>query len=384
MGRRHLAALLAGRATWNLDILQTCDVCSRQARQAAGDAGPPTQPTQHYEKVLDNKNIDAVFIASPDHWHARMAIDAIEAGKHVYLETPAAHTVEQAQELERIERANRHKVRVQVSVPSAGCELLEMTRTFLRTGGIGKLLAVHTRLDPARLTKEIAISRGLGMPNAADRGSLDWAKWLGHAYRCAGQPLAEACSWNPCRYSQFRNYWAYSAGWASEHFFHRLTCILKLTDLDYPDTVLAGGGRWLEEACRTHSTRARAEVPTLYNLLVEYPAGLTVRLIGSPLNDVLVRDVLVGEVGTITFNDLDCPTRAEIAVGAGRRRPGQRRLFTGAPGSYAKLQENFFHACRDSGVELICPLPVAVRSSIAISLGAKAFREMKGARFPAA
>jgi len=378
MGQRHLQALLARRQTWNLDILQTCDVSSWRASQAASAAGPQARSTQHYEEVLDNKAIDAVFIATPDHWHARMALDAIGAGKHVYLETPLAHTAEQAWELARVAQANKHKVCVQVGVPSAGGELLDKTRAYLQGGGLGKLLSVHSSLDPARISDEASSGRRFDL---GQRRGLDWDRWLGFRYRCAGQPLAEACGWDPQRYSQFRRFWAYSGGWATDRFFHRLTRILKMTGLDYPDSVLAGGGGWLEDSGPSRRAGQRGEVPALYNLLLEYPAGPTVRLIGSPLNDVLLPDRIVGEKATISFNDPDYPTRAEILP---RRSGGKPVVLTGAAGSYQKLQENFFQACRTPSIELLCPVDLALRANIASSLGVKAFRESKCCHFPTA
>jgi predicted dehydrogenase len=96
MGSGHLRGLKRQMSQLNLDVIQTCDVYAARAEKSAKFIGPQASPTQMHEEVLGNPKVDAVLIATPDHWHARLAIDAVKAGKHVYLEKPMCHTIEQA------------------------------------------------------------------------------------------------------------------------------------------------------------------------------------------------------------------------------------------------------------------------------------------------
>src|SRR5262245_50820624 len=80
MGSGHLRGLKRQMSQLNLDVIQTCDVYAKRAERAAKFIGPQASPTQRHEEVLDNPKIDAVLIATPDHWHARLAIDAIKSG----------------------------------------------------------------------------------------------------------------------------------------------------------------------------------------------------------------------------------------------------------------------------------------------------------------
>src|SRR5262245_30067904 len=106
MGSGHLGGqngLLQQRKPLNLEITYCCDVYRRRAEASAQRVGKQCRSTMNYEDCLAAKDCDAVLIATPDHWHAKNAIDAIKAGKHVYLEKPMCHTIEQALELHRVE-----------------------------------------------------------------------------------------------------------------------------------------------------------------------------------------------------------------------------------------------------------------------------------------
>src|SRR5262249_43122081 len=85
MGTGHLRGLWGRLGPPNPAVVQPCDVYAKRAERPAKLVGPQASPTQSHEEVLGNAKVDAVVIATPDHWHARLAIDAIKAGKHVYL-----------------------------------------------------------------------------------------------------------------------------------------------------------------------------------------------------------------------------------------------------------------------------------------------------------
>ena len=142
MGSGHLRGLKRQMSQLNLDVIQTCDVYAERAEKSAKSVGPQASPTQKHEEVLGNPKVDAVLIATPDHWHARLAIDAIKAGKHVYLEKPMCHTIEQALELAKVEQEHRDKIRVQVGVQATSFELLDKIHEYIKKNGIGKAVMI--------------------------------------------------------------------------------------------------------------------------------------------------------------------------------------------------------------------------------------------------
>ena len=96
MGTGHLNSLVKRKNDENLDVIQVCDVYRRRLNNAMQIIGHGDRcGTMRYEDVLDNRDVDAVVIATPDHWHTKIAIEAMESGKDVYCEKPLSLTIPQ-------------------------------------------------------------------------------------------------------------------------------------------------------------------------------------------------------------------------------------------------------------------------------------------------
>src|SRR6266704_551274 len=109
-GTGHVHSLVKRSAEDNISVVAVSDVYQRRVTRAKeickGDG------YLDYRKLLERKDIDAVLIATPDHWHSKISIDAMEAGKHVYVEKPMTHTVEQAIELREAVKRTRKILQV--------------------------------------------------------------------------------------------------------------------------------------------------------------------------------------------------------------------------------------------------------------------------------
>src|ERR1041385_9074330 len=97
MGTGHVGSLVKRSADDNIKLVAVCDVYQRRITRAKNICGG--EGYSDYRRLLERKDIDAVLIATPDHWHAKISMDAMDAGKHVYVEKPMTHTVEQAIQL---------------------------------------------------------------------------------------------------------------------------------------------------------------------------------------------------------------------------------------------------------------------------------------------
>ena len=93
-----------------VEIVAICDVFEPRLLQAAEIAGPAALKTAEYRRILDNREIDAVLIGTPDHWHKIMTLDAVAAGKDVYVEKPVSHTIEEGAEMVRVIEASKQVV----------------------------------------------------------------------------------------------------------------------------------------------------------------------------------------------------------------------------------------------------------------------------------
>jgi predicted dehydrogenase len=381
MGGGHLGGLLQQRKPLNLEITWCCDVFRRRAERSATRVGNNCRNTLDYNDCLGANDVDAILCATPDHWHAKIAIDAIKAGKHVYLEKPMCHTIEQALELQRVEQAN-NRIRVQVGVQSASFELNDRVREHIQKNGIGRLVMMNSsycRNNTAGQWRDYGEWENIKNPKEA---GLDWDRWLGHRFKVADQQLAPARDWDPKRYFQFRCYWDYSGGVATDLFFHRLTQLIKATGVTYPERVVSAGGIWVFN--RMHQIPASRgggaddrEVPDMYNTMIDYPGGPTVTLVGSMVNDTDLPAIIAGHDATIRFNNPESPTEATITPQRATGRIKETVTLKGAGSSQGKHRENFFNACRDPKVELLCPVSLALKTNVAISLGVRSYRERR-------
>lgn len=165
---------LAGRRDTTVGAL--CDVDANVLREVAGAVekaqGRAPRTTDDFRRVLDDKDIDAVFITTPHHWHAPIALRALQAGKHVYVEKPASHVYREGQLL--IEFANRYKRVVQHGTQMRSSEVTERARDLLRKGIIGDV----------KMAKAWNIQRHSHRGPVADANpppGVNYDRWLGPA-----------------------------------------------------------------------------------------------------------------------------------------------------------------------------------------------------------
>src|SRR5579884_1936872 len=211
----HMQALLKMRESDNCDITNVCDVFDKRANEAAQLTG--AKVVKDYRRVLDNPDIDYVLIATPEHWHYQMTLDAIDAGKHIYCEKPMTHTVEQSKRI--VAKVKQSKVKMQVGVQGMSDDSYETAHKFIKDGALGKV--VLAQIDYSRNYKDDFWAYPIDT-DARPGENLDWKAWLGPAPK---RP------WDPDRCFRWRRYWDYSGGIATDLFIHRVTRIIKAVGL---------------------------------------------------------------------------------------------------------------------------------------------------------
>jgi predicted dehydrogenase len=172
MGKNHLKLLAANK---QLNIAYVCDVDSNRladAAKIATDAGHKVQAERDLRKVLEDKSLVAVWMATPDHWHAPGAILAADHGKHVYVEKPCSHNVREGRLM--IEAGKRNKVVIQVGTQSRSTKTCQEAMDRIKGGAIGEILACKAWNSQLR--------RNLGHVKASDPPAhIDYDTWLGPA-----------------------------------------------------------------------------------------------------------------------------------------------------------------------------------------------------------
>jgi predicted dehydrogenase len=279
MANGHMRSLLKMKESDNCEIAAVCDVYQKRLDEAAQLTGG--KPYKDYRTILEQKDIDYVLIATPEHWHAPMTIDAAEARKHVYCEKPMTWNVEQAKKV--VAKIKETGVKMQVGVQGMSDDSYETANRFVKEGALGKV--VLAQIDYSRNHNADDFWVNKYDDDIKPGVNLDWNAWLGPAPKRA---------FDPDRFFAWRRYWDYSGGIATDLFIHRVTRILKALDLKFPERGVAAGGKF-------NWPNSPAEIPDTINVLLDYPEGVTVQLVSSMANDAPVEHMLRGHKATLYF-----------------------------------------------------------------------------------
>jgi predicted dehydrogenase len=202
-----------------------------------------------YRELLADRNVDAVFIMTPEHLHRDMAVAALQAGKHVYLEKPLAHTIEEGFEIVRAwEQSGRV---VQVGTQNRSSSLYRKAKELIEQGMIGQVQYVRAFWYRNSLPNEPAWRYVI--PAEATPENTDWNRFLGSAPKRA---------WSPERYFQWRLYWDYSGGISTDLLVHQTDIVNFMLSKTTPKTCVASGGIY-----RWHDDR---DVPDTLSAIYEY------------------------------------------------------------------------------------------------------------------
>jgi predicted dehydrogenase len=206
-----------------------------------------------YHELLADKSVDAVFIMTPEHLHHDMTIAALRAGKHVYVEKPLAHTIEEGWDIVR-EAQKSNKV-VQVGTQNRSSTLYKKAKEMIQQGMIGDVHFVRAFWYRNSAPKDPAWRYVI--PDEATPQNTDWNKFLGNATKR---------SWSPERYFQWRLYWDYSGGISTDLLVHQTDIVNFMLDKTVPQSCMAMGGihRWTD-------SKDDREVPDTFSAIYEYP-----------------------------------------------------------------------------------------------------------------
>jgi predicted dehydrogenase len=231
-------------------LVAACDLYTGRLDHAKEVYGKDLFTTKNYQEILDRKDIDAVIIATSDHWHDRISIDAMNKGKHVYCEKPMVHKLEEGAEVIATQKKTG-KV-MQVGSQRASSIVTEKTRDLLDSGVIGELVFVETYMDRHSANGAWQYS----IPTDANAGTVDWDKFIGDAPKVA---------YDPVRFFRWRNYQDYGTGIAGDLFVHLFTGLHVVTGSTGPNRIFATGGlRYWKDG---------RDVPDVITGLYDYPAS---------------------------------------------------------------------------------------------------------------
>lgn len=271
-----------------LDLVSVADVYSVHRDRFVAFVKEKTgvTPTAHvdYHDLLAENDLDAVCIATPDHWHAKQTIDALRSGKHVYCEKPMTHTIDEGREVVRTWKETGRVM--QVGVQSTSSPVWNMAREMIDAGKLGKVLQFQTECFR---NGTFGMSRHNLITKEMTPQSIDFRRFLG-----VEEGLAPEMPFDRETFGQWRCYWAFGYGMYSDLFVHRVTGMLKATGLRMPGRVVGGGGIFLEYDDR--------EVADVASIIADFHEGVQGVVSSTMVSEELKLDHLIrGHYGLLLF-----------------------------------------------------------------------------------
>jgi predicted dehydrogenase len=325
-GDAELATSLPG-----VKLVAACDCYDGRLQHMKEVYGNDTFITRDYKEIVARKDIDAVIIATPDHWHSRISVDCMNAGKHVYCEKPMVHAVEEGHAI--IEAQAKSGKVFQVGSQYRSSMGYLKARELFQSNAIGKLNSVEAWLD-----RNTAIGAWeYSIPTDAGAATCDWKQFQGNAPK---HP------WDPARFFRWRNFRDYGTGVAGDLFVHLLTGLHTVTGSIGPTRIYATGGtRYWKDRDVPDVMLATLDYPETdahpaFNLLlrVNFKSGL-------PKESAGVKFIGSGGVMTTSFDGVLVERTAQY-----EGRDGSAGSFTKAMQQQLTAKWDETHSTRESQI----------------------------------
>ena len=365
-GGRGQEILKAALRCPNTEAVAVADVYTRRLEEVKAFA-PGVHTFADFRRLLDDKSIDAVLIATPQHQHALNFVPAIQAGKDVYQEKTMAFSPEHAKRMRQaLEGLGRV---VQIGIQSTSGPAVAAAGDFLQPDRMGTITAIHThhyRNAPYGGWKRT-------IPPDCDTQHVDWKMFQGEAPQH---------NFDPQRAINWRFFWDYSGGNVFENMIHQVGFWYKLLDLKVPHRVTMAGGNYLSP---------EMQVPDTMDVSMEQPEKLLFTWNSMFGNSHYGEgdDLVLGTKGTILRNEAGQvryvpeggKTRREASSEA-TMSPGKLPDIVGSSDDTDAHMQNFFDCVR-SRRQPNCPFEVGFRSAIACQMAIVSYRAGRTVRWDA-
>jgi predicted dehydrogenase len=358
----------------NIELTAVNDVYSVQADKVADyikeQTGVTPKKYEDYADLLADKNVDAVCIGTPDHWHAKQTIAALKAGKHVYCEKPMTKTVEEA--LAVVDAWQDTGKIMQVGVQSTSLPVWDHCRQLLQEGMLGKVLMFQTEYFR---NSSMGQWRYYALTKEMTPRTINWEKWLG-----VKEGLAPDMPFDRAVYAQWRRFWPFGSGMYTDLFVHRTTAMLKATGLRFPGRVVGAGGIYMEYDGR--------DVPDVATVVADFNEGVQGLISSTMCNEESrIQQLIRGHNGSFIFGNGEShtgfeflPERPQVTRNSRLQKetievPNSAEIVKDT--TYAHFK-NWLAAMR-SGKQSDCnnPPDLGAAAIAVVNLGAKSYREGK-------
>ena len=290
-----------------VELAAVCDVYETNLDRAKEHA-PTAGRVADYRRVLDDSSIDAVLIGTPDHWHRTMTIDAVTAGKDVYVEKPISRTIEEGEAM--VQAVVASKQVVQTGTQQRSWDHFKLGKELVASGRLGQTSFVQTYWYQ---------QPGLGGPPNIDTSRLDWKAWIGPA------PSRE---FDAERFTTWRHFWDYGGGGFTDLLTHWIDVVHWYMDVDSPLSVVATGANHI---------RKTWDAPDTATASLEFPKDFSTTYVGSFNNRT--------DDGGLEFRGSEATMKIDRQRLAVYPRDGQN-----VPGTHAPEPSIYVRSTADGGI----------------------------------
>jgi predicted dehydrogenase len=352
-GMAHVRAQKDHAADNNIAQVAVCDLSKTRVADAQKYIGGDIQGCDDHRKLLERKDIDAVTIATVDHWHAQCAIDAMNAGKHVYVEKPMTRYLGEAFEVADTVKRTGKKLQIGSQICSDG--QWHKAAELIKAGKIGQMVLAqdsYMRNNPKG-------EWNYDIKPWCTPEDLNWERWQGKVHNKK--------AFNADSYFRWRKYYPYCAGLLGDLIPHRLhPLMLAAGTPEFPTRVVCLGNKAVHTDKNTPGTPER-DVPEQVQLLAEFPSGLNILITSSSLNQVGLPSMIRGHKATLYMGSGD---RIDLKPEKDFSEEIDPQIFENLQPSGQKIPEmekNWFECIR-SGKEPFGNIELALRAQTVISL----------------
>jgi len=338
-GMAHIRSQKQHAQENNIEQAAICDVYKKrlkisQAYLKLSDA----DTVGDYRRILDRKDIDAVVVSTVDNWHAQVAVDAMESGKHVYGEKPLARYLMEGFEIyDKVKKTGKV---FQVGSQYCADPMIHKAAEWIKAGKIGPLVwaqGSYCRNNPKNSEWTYPVDAD------ASESNIDWNQWQGKAKKVP---------FDPNRFFSWHKYYTYNSGILGNLLSHMgLPLLLAIGNNEFPKRVACTGTRMVS---------TDREITDTTHVLSQFPSGLTLSLAGSTVNEQGIPQIIRGRKATIYFSASQ--NKAELKPERIFSEEIDAESFNDDSkiGEISRLEKNFFDCIR-SGKTPFANIDLAIR-----------------------
>jgi predicted dehydrogenase len=348
------------------------------AKKVGLDPDDKKHVVKDYRRLLDLPEVDVVCVATPDHWHAKISIDAATAGKDVYCEKPMTKTIDEAHAV--VDVMQKYNRVMSVGVQSMAEPRWRDANALIKSGAIGHVCQAQTSYYRNSTMGQWRYYRLWSEMNPK---TVDWDMFLGHNFKINGGPALgptpQEMPFDRAVFAQWRCYWPFGGGMYTDLFVHQTTHMIAAMGVKYPARVVGGGGLYLEYDGR--------DVPDVAAIVADYEEGCQLVVMATMINDYPIEEVIRGKLATIKFATRDNKMGYEVlpqSAGGGPGRPkvaGEEKgtLQSSVPNkdTTPELWDNFLECVRSRQRATLSTPELGAAAFTTVTMGVKSYREGK-------